>query len=296
MGRWYWNVLSRAQWLETGLGLVIGFIWLLNLVTTINYNTIANSHTLRFTKIRNESYYHSLSLPSADWKLPLSIGRSVKLLLVFASTIIPGFSLLEIHDQDFYSLIDIYVYGNGASSSTEGSGFLLVCRLNVCCTRVSAVTASGSLWTLCCHCTRNTEIFCQCWFLQQVIPSEAVTLRLAVYRQSFPLGAKPHEYFNSCGHSPYVTSSLTRGWVCVLWICLAFVKCMYRTSGNTPAARTDNSVSFSCFVAVWSSRCHGPHRKHSFQQFFYCCVRNRGCCHVTFTRTLHSNGCLSWFC
>jgi hypothetical protein len=27
---------------------------------------------------------------------------------------------------------------------------------------------------------------------------------------------------NTCGHSPYVTSSLTRGFVCLLWICLAF--------------------------------------------------------------------------
>jgi hypothetical protein len=27
---------------------------------------------------------------------------------------------------------------------------------------------------------------------------------------------------NHCGHSPYVTSSLTRRWVCFLWICLAF--------------------------------------------------------------------------
>jgi hypothetical protein len=25
-----------------------------------------------------------------------------------------------------------------------------------------------------------------------------------------------------CGHSPYVPSSLRRGWVCLLWICLAF--------------------------------------------------------------------------
>jgi hypothetical protein len=27
---------------------------------------------------------------------------------------------------------------------------------------------------------------------------------------------------NPYGHSPYVTTSLTRGWVCLLWICLAF--------------------------------------------------------------------------
>jgi hypothetical protein len=34
-------------------------------------------------------------------------GRSVKLLLAFASIVIPGFSLLEIYDKDFSSLLDI---------------------------------------------------------------------------------------------------------------------------------------------------------------------------------------------
>jgi hypothetical protein len=62
-----------------------------------------------------------------------------------------------------------------------------------------------------------------------------VTLRLAVYRQSVLLGAKPREthdqrcvcvcFFlprNPCRHSPYVTFPLTRRWVCLLRICLAF--------------------------------------------------------------------------
>jgi hypothetical protein len=34
---------------------------------------------------------------------------------------------------------------------------------------------------------------------------------------------------NPCGHSPYVTSALTRWWVCLLWIGFAFVKCTYCT-------------------------------------------------------------------
>jgi hypothetical protein len=54
----------------------------------------------------------------------------------------------------------------------------------------------------------------------------SVNLWLAVYRQSVHLGAKPletHDHFfqlNICGHSPYVTSSLTRGWVCRLQLLL----------------------------------------------------------------------------
>jgi hypothetical protein len=59
-----------------------------------------------------------------------------------------------------------------------------------------------------------------------------VTLRLAVYRQSIRLDARPLEtrdqrflfQLNSCGNSPYVTSSLTRRWGCLLWICLAFLQ------------------------------------------------------------------------
>jgi hypothetical protein len=53
-----------------------------------------------------------------------------------------------------------------------------------------------------------------------------VTLRMAVNRQSVHRGVKPLEthdqtFFqvNSCGNSPYVTSSLTRKWICLLWIC-----------------------------------------------------------------------------
>jgi hypothetical protein len=34
-----------------------------------------------------------------------------KLQLAFASTVIPDFSLLKIHDQDFDSLLDMYVWG-----------------------------------------------------------------------------------------------------------------------------------------------------------------------------------------
>jgi hypothetical protein len=34
---------------------------------------------------------------------------------------------------------------------------------------------------------------------------------------------------NPCGNSPYVTCSLTRGWVTLLWRGLAFVKCTYGT-------------------------------------------------------------------
>jgi hypothetical protein len=65
------------------------------------------------------------------------VGRSVKMLLAFVSTVIPGFSLLKIHDQYFYSLLDLYVFRNGASSLTKEESVFL-CRCYVCCTIVSA--------------------------------------------------------------------------------------------------------------------------------------------------------------
>jgi hypothetical protein len=55
-----------------------------------------------------------------------------------------------------------------------------------------------------------------------------VTLRVAVYRQSVHLGAEPLEthgqnvfpQLKSCSHSPYITTFLTRGWVCYLQLLL----------------------------------------------------------------------------
>jgi hypothetical protein len=65
------------------------------------------------------------SIPPARWILSTSVDlsvRSVKLLLVFASTVIPSFSL-KFHNEDFYSLLHMYVFRNGASfSAKEGVG------------------------------------------------------------------------------------------------------------------------------------------------------------------------------
>jgi hypothetical protein len=45
--------------------------------------------------------------------------QSIKLLLAFTSVVIPGFSLLRIHNQDFCYLLDMYMFRNEASSSTR---------------------------------------------------------------------------------------------------------------------------------------------------------------------------------
>jgi hypothetical protein len=117
------------------------------------------------------------------WTVTHVIGQLVKLLQAFASTFIPDFSLLEICDQDFCSLLDINMFRNGASYSTRKQSVFL-CRHYICCTEfqqeyINAIRASRSLWTQCTHCyctmlsnifTRYTEMSCQGRLVQQVMP------------------------------------------------------------------------------------------------------------------------------
>jgi hypothetical protein len=67
------------------------------------------------------------------------------------------------------------------------------------------------------------------------------TLRLAVYRQSARLGDSTLRHttiklffqLNTCDHSPYVTSSLRRGWICRLKLTLASVVILRSESRGT---------------------------------------------------------------
>jgi hypothetical protein len=109
--------------------------------------------------------------------------RSVKLLLGFVSTVIPGFNLLEIHNQDTHSLLDVNVFQNRPSCSTE-EGSALLCRCHVFAPYIQhgyirAVTASRSLWSLVILCqgpllsdiyTWYTEVSAQWRLEQQVMP------------------------------------------------------------------------------------------------------------------------------
>jgi hypothetical protein len=82
---------------------------------------------------------------------------------------------------------------------------------------------------------------------------------------------------NSCGNSPYVTSSLTGRWVCLLWICLVFGlhtsslsvqslqnrSCLYYVSYVTTAALifslayniSARTTSIVAFVSVAAGTC-----------------------------------------
>jgi hypothetical protein len=80
--------------------------------------------------------------------------------------------------------------------------------------------------------------------LTQIQVKLGVTLRLAVYRQSVRLSAQPLEthdqsfffQLNPCGHSPYVTSSLTRSWMTQV---ASTALAMNRAFGSCPVESVD---------------------------------------------------------
>jgi hypothetical protein len=121
--------------------------------------------------------YPRVRVPRDSWL----VDWSVKLLLAFVSTVIPRFSFLEIHSQYFYSLLGIFVFRNGAFSSTKkGSAFIR--RRYICCTVVSSRVyrrchgvqdTMYSVHPLSLHYTNiytsYTEVSCQWRLLQQVM-------------------------------------------------------------------------------------------------------------------------------
>jgi hypothetical protein len=93
------------------------------------------------------------------------------------------------------------------------------------------ITASLNYSKYYCNCSTHIVFSSLLDFqLTQLTVRVRVTLRLAVYCQSVPLGDKSLEthgqqflsQLNPSGHSPHVTSSLTTGWVCRLQLLLAF--------------------------------------------------------------------------
>jgi hypothetical protein len=119
-----------------GFGLVIGFIDHLQIVITSNHIALTNSRTRLLTAVHTKSSTSTLRVAWQRLLSSLTGGRSVSvtLLLTFASHSWPVSSRYMTHD--FCSLLDMYVFRNGASSSREEESVSL-CRCFVCCTVVS---------------------------------------------------------------------------------------------------------------------------------------------------------------
>jgi hypothetical protein len=102
-----------------------------------------------------------------------------------------------------------------------------------------SISHSSDSAVLCIPCLKHLWRHAQRYYL--LFQSHRVTLWLAVYRQSVRLGDKPLEIstsnflfrLNTCGHSPYVSSSLTRGWVCCLQLLLVLASVVILRSEAT---------------------------------------------------------------
>jgi hypothetical protein len=95
----------------------------------------------------------------------------------------------------------------------RGERFVFICRRHICCIVISHDCT-------CTHAVSRAFVY----FMDTIHE-----LQLELTASQFVLGPSPlrlktSNFFqlNPCGHSPYVTSSLTKGWVCRLQLLLVF--------------------------------------------------------------------------
>jgi hypothetical protein len=101
------SILSCARVTIDGIGLVIGLIGLLKLVTTVNYSTITDSHTLQFTTAHTKSSHSAIASTSRCLAMALNSG------LCFHSYIVGSWlQFLRPCSCEMYSLTNFAVHYN----------------------------------------------------------------------------------------------------------------------------------------------------------------------------------------
>jgi hypothetical protein len=86
-----------------------------------------------------------------------------------------------------------------------------------------------------------------------------ITLQLVVCSQSVHLGDKPLEdhnrififQLNTCGYSPYVTSSLRRGWMCRLQLLLGLASTVILRSKSCGTHDHSTYRTILCLLMLW---------------------------------------------
>jgi hypothetical protein len=213
-------------------------IWCL-LCDELYFSVELTIHTNNCYKILNYMLIHALSSHDS-----LLAGVSVRVraalrLAVYRQSVNLRAKPLETHDQRFFQLNPCGHCLNVTFYLTSGSVCLLWIGLAI--VKCTYRTYSMLLKLLPCALYASplsvqalqsrSHLFSQSksYFTTGFEVKVRLTLWLAVYRQSVHLGVKPlhthgQRFFqlNPCGHSTYITSSLTRRWVCLLWICLVF--------------------------------------------------------------------------
>jgi hypothetical protein len=113
----------------------------------------------------------------------------------------------------FWFFPDFYVFWNGASSSTRGGVWLLLTTPPLLQSdSVGARSFTPTFLAQICPVLKS-----QSYFTTGGLPPNSSSWRQA------PWDSRPviFSQLNTCGYSPYVTSSLTRGWVCRFQLLLA---------------------------------------------------------------------------
>jgi hypothetical protein len=123
-----------------------------------------------------------------------------------------------------------------------------------------------------------------------VLSQESVRVTLRLAPNPLRLTARIFSQMNTCGHSPYITSSLTRGDESVIYNCCGTRQRIHSRIRVPWDSRPYFTVPDS---GLFASTLHGPNIKHYSQQFLCCCLHIR-CRGNLFTEPLPNNAYLLW--
>jgi hypothetical protein len=207
--------------------------------TTGNYSAIANLHTLQFTVTHTHYCPQSATLSTSRFLV-----TDFNIVIITVSLSLQHTWSLLFTARLPTELSRLLRYLPTANSETLNPILCCNCQLSRC-HFFSIIFAELNSRLL----TWNSGT----WLILKV----KVTLRLAVYRQSVRLDVRPLEahdqrlffQLNSCGNSSYVTSSLTKRWGCLLWICLTFRQLTHSSESESYVTTDDQSASLSWYKA-----------------------------------------------
>jgi hypothetical protein len=184
-----------------GFGLVTRFTENLQTVTTINYSAIANSDTLLLTVAHTKSSIYWLGVV---WQ---------RISTIISAPVFHGSGPRWLAPLSWLTL----------QSSLKGYSSRPNRRLKAVCMQTHSQSPNSEPSTASELASESESELLYDWRFMPISSS----------RRQASWGSWQLNIFflqlNSYRHSPCVTSSLTRGWICLFWICLAFVKCTYRT-------------------------------------------------------------------
>jgi hypothetical protein len=176
-----------------GSELVIRFNERLQNVTTNNYDSLTELHTPKITVTTAyiKSSQFAMSSPVvAWWQIPTMSSTSMLTFLLASNCLTTNSALLH-NDLQQWGLLHLPRLHQGRMSAATSNGSVS-----------QLLTADSQLLT------SESELLCDWWFTADQFVLAPSPLRLTT--RDFFLQLNPYS------HSPYITSPLMRGWVCLL--------------------------------------------------------------------------------